>query len=170
MAVQAIVFKVEESVTAGNTMIKKFFKDITGITAREEEARLAQLAEEARLEKEKTRKEAAAEKKRLKQEEKLTPKERANKKKEPWVDVIEFKVDNKNIMHGFFELDWNDYFIVKLKSEGYGVEGDPEEEIVGRWYRDICMYAAAQEGINVSQADSGYLNIRKLGNNRSEIG
>lgn len=162
-------------------MIKKFIRDITGATAREEKKReeeaarleLVRKANEAmKKEKAESKRKAKEEKlrKQAEEEAKLTPKELATKKGEPWVDVIEFKVDDNNIMHGFFELDWNDLFVVKLKSEGYGVDGDPEEEIVARWYRDICMYAAAQEGIDMSQADSGYLNVRKIGNNKSEIG
>ena len=56
---------------------------------------------------------------------KLTPKDRATKKKEPWVGVLETHVNKDNIRNGFFELDWNEYFVLKLRQEGYGFDGDP---------------------------------------------
>jgi hypothetical protein len=100
----------------------------------------------------------------------LTAKEIANKKKEPWVDVIGFKVNKDNIRNGFYELDWNDYFIIELKKEEYGFDGDPDEEIVSRWFRDVCMNAAAAEGIDMTDRAAGYLNVtnfnRSLGNNQ----
>lgn len=76
----------------------------------------------------------------LEQEElaKLSPKDRANRKKEPWVAVLNTHVNKENIRNGFFELDWNEHFIVKLKQDGYGADGDPEEEIVDRWFRELC--------------------------------
>ena len=92
----------------------------------------------------------------------LTDKEKATLKKEPWVDVIGFKVNPENVRNGFFEIDWNDYWIEKLKQEGYGFDGDPEDEIVGRWYRDICYNAAAAEGIDISDQDFGILKVNKL--------
>ena len=69
---------------------------------------------------------------------KLTPKERATRKKEPWVGVLNTHVNKENVRNGFFELDWNQHFVLKLKQEGYGVEGDPDEEIVDRWFRELC--------------------------------
>jgi hypothetical protein len=98
------------------------------------------------------------------EKEPLTDKEKATLKHEPWVDVIGFKVNPDNIRNGFFEIDWNEYWIEKLKYEGYGFDGDPEEEIVGRWYRDICTNAAAAEGIDISDQDFGFLNVKRSGN------
>jgi hypothetical protein len=92
----------------------------------------------------------------------LTEKEKATLKQEPWVDVIGFRVNPDNVRNGFFEIDWNDYWIEKLKQEGYGFDGDPEDEIVGRWYRDICYNAAAAEGIDITDQDFGILKVNKL--------
>lgn len=89
----------------------------------------------------------------------LTEKEIATKRKEPWVDVISFKVNKQNIRNGFYELDWNEYFILELKREEYGFDGDPDEEIVARWFRDVCINAAAAEGINMDARATGYLNV-----------
>ena len=96
----------------------------------------------------------------------LTDKEKSTLRKEPWVDVIGFKVNPSNIRNGFFEIDWNEYWIEKLKQEGYGFDGDPEEEIVGRWYRDICMNAAAVEGVDISDQDFGFLNVQRATGNK----
>jgi hypothetical protein len=69
---------------------------------------------------------------------KLTPKERATRKKEPWVGVLNTHVNKDNVRNGFFELDWNEPFVLKLKQEGYGYDGDKDEEIVDRWFRELC--------------------------------
>jgi hypothetical protein len=69
---------------------------------------------------------------------KLTPKERATRKDEPWVGVLNTHVNKDNVRNGFFELDWNEPFVLKLKQEGYGFDGDKDEEIVDRWFRELC--------------------------------
>jgi hypothetical protein len=69
---------------------------------------------------------------------KLTPKERASRRKEPWVGVLNTHVNKDNVRNGFFELDWNEPFVLKLKQEGYGYDGDKDEEIVDRWFRELC--------------------------------
>ena len=78
---------------------------------------------------------------KAKEEEKnkqLSPKERATKKKEPWVGVIQTHVNKDNVRNGFFELDWNKHFVLQLIQAGYGVENDKEEEIIDRWFRELC--------------------------------
>ena len=50
---------------------------------------------------------------------KLDPKARATAKGEPYVAVLDTHVNKDNIRNGFFELDWNDLFIVQLKQAGY---------------------------------------------------
>ena len=69
---------------------------------------------------------------------KLRPKDRASRKKEPWVGVLNTHINKDNVRNGFFELDWNDHFVLKLKQEGYGFDGDKDEEIVDRWFRELC--------------------------------
>ena len=54
------------------------------------------------------------------------------------VGVLNTHVNKENVRNGFFELDWNDLFVLKLKQEGYGADGDPDEEIVDRWFRELC--------------------------------
>ena len=94
---------------------------------------------------------------------KLTPKERATRKKEPWVGVLNTHVNEQNIRNGFFELDWNELFIVKLKQEGYGADGDLEEEIVDRWFRELCANVVV-DGDYGGPVDAGSL-VEKLAKN-----
>jgi len=53
---------------------------------------------------------------------KLNEKDRATRKKEPWVGVLNTHVNKDNVRNGFFELDWNEYFVLKLRQEGYGAD------------------------------------------------
>jgi hypothetical protein len=69
---------------------------------------------------------------------KLSPKDRATRKKEPWVGVLDTHVNKDNVRNGFFELDWNEQFVLKLRQEGYGADGDKDEEVVDRWFRELC--------------------------------
>ncbi len=64
-------------------------------------------------------------------------KEKATKKGEAWVAVLETQVDPKNIRNGFFELDWNNEFIEKLLDAGY--HGETNEQIVEAWFRTIAQ-------------------------------
>ena len=99
---------------------------------------------------------------------KMTPKERATAKGEPWVAVLDTHVNKDNIRNGFFELDWNPEFIVQLKQAGYGFDGDPEEEIVDRWFRDLATNMLVEAGQNPSRG-AGYININRLGDGKAEI-
>jgi hypothetical protein len=100
---------------------------------------------------------------------KATPKERATLKGEPWVSVLETKVNKDNVRNGFFELDWNDQFIVQLKRAGYGFDGDPEEEIVDRWFRDLAGNMLAEAGQDPSRSSAGYINVNRLGGGKAEV-
>jgi hypothetical protein len=129
--------------------IKNLFEKLTGIDkikaqAALEAAEALKLAQEARTaleEANRLREESEVAARRAAEEEevaKLTPKERATRKKEPWVGVLNTHVNQDNIRNGFFELDWNEQFVLKLKQEGYGAAGDLDEEIVDRWFRELC--------------------------------
>jgi len=118
--------------------MKRFVEKLFGIDKlKAETAAAVQLAEEST----KIAKDAVAAAERAKEAEetaKLATKDRATKLKEPWVGVLETHVNKDNIRNGFFELDWNEYFVLKLKQEGYGFDGDPDEQIVDRWFRELC--------------------------------
>ena len=57
-----------------------------------------------------------------------TSKEIATQKGEPWVSVLDTKVNIENPRNGFFELDWNEPFIAMLRANGF--QGATDEEIV----------------------------------------
>ena len=100
---------------------------------------------------------------------KMTPKDRATAQKEPWVAVLDTKVNPDNVRNGFFELDWNEFFIVQLKQAGYGYDGDPEEEIVDRWFRDLAGNMLAEAGQDPSKMVGGYINVTKIGGGKAVI-
>jgi hypothetical protein len=133
--------------------MKKWLKKITGIEA--EEKRLAE--EKAVLEAESDKKLKAKD-----------PKAYATKKGEPWVNVLDMKVNEDNIRNGFFELDWNDYFIEELLAAGYGSEGDEPEQIVDRWFKDIVYNMLAEEGLDTSR-NAGYINVVPIDKGKSEV-
>ena len=88
--------------------IRSIFEKLTGLDkAREEAVKAAQeaahLAEEAKAEAERA---VEAAKKALAEEElaKLSPKERATAKGEPYVAVLDTHVNKDNVRNGFFEL------------------------------------------------------------------
>ena len=156
-------------------MIKQFFKKITGIQliedakmkARAEAESAVKIAEDAAV----AAKEALATvEKANKQAEiaKMTPKDRANAKGEPWVSVLDTKVNPDNPRNGFFELDWNDLFVVQLKQAGYGFDGDPDEEIVDRWFRDLARNMLGEEGMDQTRG-SGFINVNKLADGKAEV-
>jgi hypothetical protein len=95
---------------------------------------------------------------------KLSPKDRATRRKEPWVGVLNTHVNQDNIRNGFFELDWNEHFVLKLKQEGYGADGDLDEEIVDRWFRELCANVVV-DGDYGGSVQTGSLDIQTIKRN-----
>ena len=95
---------------------------------------------------------------------KLTPKDRATRKDEPWVGVLNTHVNKENVRNGFFELDWNDQFVLQLKQQGYGFDGDKDEEIVDRWFRELCANVVVDEGIS-TPVNTGVIDINQVKKN-----
>ena len=95
---------------------------------------------------------------------KLSPKDRATKLKEPWVGVLNTHVNKENVRNGFFELDWNDQFVLKLKQEGYGFDGDKDEEIVDRWFRELCANVVV-DGDFGGAVNTGVIDINSVRKN-----
>lgn len=96
-----------------------------------------------------------------------TEKELATEKKEPWVAVLNTHVNKDNIRNGFFELDWNEYFIVQLRGAGY--IGDTDEAVVDKWFQDLCRNIGAESDIDMERRGSGFINTNNLGNGRTEV-
>ena len=148
-------------------LIKKLFgidkleASIAEMQAKEKEAveRLAfnqREAEQARQDAESAKEEAELAK--------LNPKERATRKKEPWIGVLNTHVNKENIRNGFFELDWNEYFVLQLKQEGYGADGDKDEEIVDRWFRELCANVVV-DGDYGGPVNTGVIDIQSVKKN-----
>ena len=98
----------------------------------------------------------------------LDPKEAANAKKEPWVAVLNTHVNPDSPRNGFFELDWNEYFVLMLRNNGY--TGISEEEIVDQWFSDLCREVGSEENVpSMDRRGSGYINVNNLGNGRTEV-
>lgn len=87
---------------------------------------------------------------------KLSPKELATEKKEPYIAVLNTHVNPDNVRNGFFELDWNEYFVLELKNNGY--QGESEEEIVDQWFQELCRNVGAEANINMERRGSGFVN------------
>jgi hypothetical protein len=97
----------------------------------------------------------------------LSPKEIATEKKEPWVAVLDTHVNKDNIKNGFFELDWNEYFVLQLRANGY--KGDSEEAVVDSWFGELCRNIGNEAGVNMNQRGAGYINVNNLGDGRTEV-
>ena len=98
----------------------------------------------------------------------ISDKQKATMKKEPWVGVLNTHVNKENVRNGFFELDWNEYFILKLTEAGY--KGASEEEIVDQWFKDLCRDVALEEGVvDMDRRGAGFINVTNIGNGRSEV-
>jgi hypothetical protein len=160
-------------------MIKQFFKKITGIQAIEDlrkEAEAAAVeavraAAMAKAESDAAIAAANAEIEQVKKQEeaaKLGPKERASARGMPYVAVLDTHVNKDNIRNGFFELDWNAEFVLQLKQAGFGFDGDPEEEIVDRWFRDIVRGMLSEEGMDTTRG-AGYINVVPISKGKSEV-
>jgi len=76
----------------------------------------------------------------------LSEKEKATKNKEPYVNVLETHFDPKDPNNGYFELDWNSYFIDELRKAGY--TGESEEEIIDKWFKNLCQNVIAEDQMN----------------------
>jgi hypothetical protein len=141
--------------------MNKWIEKLFGIDKiRAEAERSAAIAAQA-AEVAKTATEAAERATEAETQAKLSPKERATRKKEPWVGVLETHVNKDNVRNGFFELDWNDLFVLKLKQEGYGEDGDKDEEIVDRWFRELCANVVV-DGDFGGPVNTGLIDIKTV--------
>jgi len=142
----------------------KIVKKLLGIDKIEEELQKAQEALEDAKVKQMEAERAANRGQEQEELAKLSPKDRATRKKEPWVGVLNTHVNKDNIRNGFFELDWNEQFVLQLKQEGYGEDGDPDEEIVDRWFRELCANVVV-DGDYSGPINTGVIDIQSVKKN-----
>ena len=93
---------------------------------------------------------------------KVSPKD----SKEPWVDVLEVKLDKDNPSNGYFELDWNNEFVEKLMDAGY--TGETAEAVVDGWFKTIARQILDDEGLDTNR-NAGYINTSKIDKDKSEV-
>lgn len=63
--------------------------------------------------------------------------------KEPWVSIVEEGLDQTQGPNGFFFVfDWNEHWIEMLRAAGY--EGDSEDELMEKWFTDVCRNEVMQ--------------------------
>jgi hypothetical protein len=96
-----------------------------------------------------------------------TPKELATESKESWVGVLQTHVAKDDLKNGFFELDWNEYFVLQLKQGGYS--GATEEEIVDQWFQELCRNIGNEEGVDMTRRGSGYVNRALRDDGKTEV-
>ena len=100
---------------------------------------------------------------------KLSPKERATKNNEPFIDIVTVEIDSENPSFGSFELDWNDHFVKKLRSMGY--PGETDEVVVDLWFQSVCRNILME----TYEQDAGtrdnirYINRKDLGDGKTEV-
>lgn len=133
--------------------LKQLFEKVTGLDKIREQA-LAEVQESLNLARKAEAAAAAA--KEAERIAKLSPKELATENKEPWVQVLDTHINKDNVRNGFFELDWNEYFIVQLRSSGY--TGETDEEIIDKWFQELCRNVGAESDVNMERRGSGYVN------------
>ncbi len=140
--------------------MKNLFKKLLGIdrieSKLEEATRWAQEAEQKLVETQEATRLAS-----------LSPKELATERKEPWVGVLETHVNKENVRNGFFELDWNEYFVLQLKTAGY--TGNTDEEIVDQWFNELCRNVGAEANVNMDRRGSGFVNRALRDDGRTEV-
>lgn len=149
-------------------MISKYIKKWVGLDKIEAEVASAT---QKRIEAEIAASEALKAAEAAKEEErksKLSPKELATERKEPWVGVLTTHVNKNNIRNGFFELDWNEYFVLELRNAGY--PGETEEQVVDAWFCELCKTLGTESGIDMDKRGSGFVNRALREDGRTEIG
>jgi hypothetical protein len=155
------IYKKEENI------MKQFIKRVFGIDKIEERAdRMEKAAQQMAGHVDEANKKVAETEAKLAEVLK-TPKEIATEKKEPWVAVLDTHVNPENIRNGFFELDWNEYFVLQLRTAGY--IGETDEAVVDEWFTELCKNVGGQEGVDMSRRSSGFINVNNLGDGKTEV-
>jgi hypothetical protein len=100
----------------------------------------------------------------------LTPdaaKAKATANKEPYIAVLQTHVNPDNVRNGFFELDWNEFFVLQLTNAGY--QGTSEEDIVNQWFQELCKGIADEEDISMDNRPMGYINVKPIAGGKAEV-
>jgi hypothetical protein len=58
--------------------------------------------------------------------------------------------------------------VLQLKQAGYGFDGDPDEEIVDSWFRDLASNMLVEYGHSPNRG-AGYINVSRLPNGKAQV-
>jgi hypothetical protein len=97
----------------------------------------------------------------------LTAKELATKNGQPYVNILTIELDPDNVGQGAFELDWNEFFVTQLIRSGYA--GRDDQQIVDRWFQDICRNVAMETWEQYDANSPRGINRKDLGNGKTEV-
>ncbi len=97
----------------------------------------------------------------------LTAKELATKNGQPYVNILSIELDADNVGQGAFELDWNEFFVAQLLRAGYA--GRDDQQIVDRWFQDICRNVAMETWEQYDANSPRGINRKDLGNGKTEV-
>ena len=78
----------------------------------------------------------------------------------PFCNGSAFKIDNENIKEKIY-LECEKLFVLKLKQEGYGEDGDKDEEIIDRWFRELCANVVV-DGDFGGPVNTGLIDIKTV--------
>ena len=99
---------------------------------------------------------------------KLSAKEDATARDEPYVAILGMELDPENLHNGSFELDWNDKFVANLLRAGY--VGKTDSDVVDQWFQNVCRHIV-METWEQDQAmnPQRFTKHRDIGGGRSEV-
>lgn len=107
---------------------------------------------------------------------KLTPKEEATSKGEPYIAILQVDLDPNDLNNGSFDLDWNDKFVANLIKQGYKIRADDTDAmIVDRWFQTVCrnialeVYEQEQADPEKRESEMRIIQQRDLGNGFTEV-
>lgn len=105
-----------------------------------------------------------------KEPKKLTAKEIAEEKGEPFVAILSLEVDPDNLHQGAFELDWNEKFVANLLRAGY--QGKTDADVVDQWFQNVCRHVVMEtyeqfEAMNPTP--TRYTQSKDIGGGRREV-
>jgi len=87
--------------------------------------------------------------------------EEAEIRKQQAEESAKLAQEQEELANGFFELDWNEFFVLQLKQDGYGADGDKDEEIVDRWFRELCANVVV-DGDFGGPVNTGVIDIQSV--------
>jgi len=101
--------------------------------------------------------------------EKMSAKDAATARGEPYVNVLGMALDPKDLKQGAFELEYNTLFVASLIKEGY--RGSSDDHIVDQWFTTVCRNVAMEtfEQHVADPENRAAVNRRDLGNGRTEV-